>query len=547
MNLNFTKINFNELKKQIEDKLKYTYNKNNDLFSSASPYGQIITVISGIASLIFQYIENYVTDTYDLNKTNNKDSIIRWSTIMGRNPTRRISASGRISLKVKKSFNTIILPSKKIILSDKLVLKNTINNLYYSILLGSNELEYEIDNSNIINLQIVQGKFSRKQFISNGTKLQTISLTDKNIEFFNVEVYINGEKYINKENLYDLNWKEKACLIKTNSLNSVDIIFGNNRNGLIPNEGSLITIDYLISDGSRGNINTDDINQFKFDTDIKDSLGNTVSLNDIFDIEIYDLISFGSNEENIEFTRKSIPKTSRNYVLVNPEQYKNILMNLNMFSSVDAFSNINDNNPNNDNIVYVYLIPNIALYLKSNETYFNLEPDAYLLNENEKDKIYKFIKKQGIQLINTDFKILDLIFSRYIINIYLKIKNESIEERIKNEIFNIISNYFINLERKYIIPKSDLINQISEISNIISIDLEFISNKNESYHIKGNEILGYNPNLILGLDERGNIKIEKNEIVLIRGGWDDRYGNYYSDKPNLNLHSAVNIIIEDKI
>ena len=58
--MNFTSIRFSDIKGQIEDFLKSEYNKAGILFSSASPYGQILSVLENLHQLSFLYLKNSI-------------------------------------------------------------------------------------------------------------------------------------------------------------------------------------------------------------------------------------------------------------------------------------------------------------------------------------------------------------------------------------------------------------------------------------------------------------------------------------------------------
>ena len=60
-------------------------------------------------------------------------------------------------------------------------------------------------------------------------------------------------------------------------------------------------------------------------------------------------------------------------------------------------------------------------------------------------------------------------------------------------------------------------------------------------------ILTENEDPSLGLDEFGDVVIGLNELPLVRGGWYDRFGNYYEDGLNSGEFSSLNIIVKDVI
>ncbi len=56
------------------------------------------------------------------------------------------------------------------------------------------------------------------------------------------------------------------------------------------------------------------------------------------------------------------------------------------------------------------------------------------------------------------------------------------DDSVNSQILDKISEYFLNLTRVNRIPKLDIIKQLSLISDIHSVDIKFISKKNEDYH-----------------------------------------------------------------
>jgi hypothetical protein len=126
----------------------------------------------------------------------------------------------------------------------------------------------------------------------------------------------------------------------------------------------------------------------------------------------------------------------------------------------------------------------------------------------------------------------------------------------------------LKVNRRDKIPKSDIIAMIEGIKGVDSVNISFVSEKNERAIIDGfyiqnvntidrvrgitvvtqnqiNLTPGDDPNL--GLDDFGDIQIGLNEMPVIRGGFYDRFGNYYEDGINLNQYCSVNLVIKDVI
>lgn len=535
-NIKLSRIRYSELQDQIKSRLKDLYNKSDIIFNSATGFGQITDVISGTGDLIFQYIENVVTDLIDLNRTSNPVSILRWAYIAGHNQTRVVSARGIIRFRLRAGLDTSLINCNRIILPEKIRLIATINSLYYTVLLDKDRI-VELSSGLTIDAPVVQGQFFTETVNGNGRRHQSISITSNrgSIENFTYFVSVNGVKWKERESFKDMTCEGMEFITRTGSEGGLDIIFGNGDFGKIPERGSIITIEYLISNGSLGILQVDDGNRFDIAQAIYDADGQEVSINDIFVIEMVNTIIFASNGESIEFTRNYLPKASKNFVLTNEEQYEDLLRSLNIFSQVTVYRE------DFSNVMYLYLVPDISVLGLS---YFEIEECEFILTEDEKDRVYDFIFKKGVQVIGTEFKIEDIRISRYVMNIYIDIIEGTDENTLKDEIYEKVSDYFLNLNRRYIIPRSDIVEILKTIEEISYVEVEFISQKNETYHIDGFESPNYNPANLRGLDTRNNIIVDRNELPLLRGGWEDRDGTLYAERPVHDKFSAINVKIE---
>ena len=104
--MKFIEIRFNEIKREIEDFLKAEYNKASILFTSASPYGQILGVIENLHQLSFLYLKNSINGL-DITQANNfNERIVKNAAIFaGHIPGRAISASGTLRFSLKTDID----------------------------------------------------------------------------------------------------------------------------------------------------------------------------------------------------------------------------------------------------------------------------------------------------------------------------------------------------------------------------------------------------------------------------------------------------------
>jgi hypothetical protein len=559
--MNLTEISFGKVKEEIEKYLREEYSKTSVVYSNASPFGQVLAVVENLYQLSMVYMKNSIKQFDLLPPTSiNARAIKNAAIFAGHIPTRSISATGTLKFTVKTSVDLAEeLPGGRITLKNRLALKNKTNGLEYAMNLGTDTLSYKVDSSTVFYVSILQGKWEKKIFTGNGLMNQTYQVTtrgvNKEIENFNYEILVNGEYWTTKKHLYDLLPDEKACVVRTGFEGGIDVIFGNSGFGLIPLIGSEISVSYLVSDGSNGSIFRRTQNDWTFIDSPLDVNGNSVDGSNIFDIAIYNDINFGADSENINFTKNILPIVSNNFVLGLPQQYAYQLKKLGVFSHVNAYE-INGT-------IFIACTPNIRLFKDQNSDYFAISVKAFDLDDYEKYKIDRYLRTGGNIQLTRRYKIVSPVLSYYVLNIYIITYSDAKDESVNSQIQSKISDYFLNLNRMDRVPKSDLIQQISIINDVHSVDISILSRKNEEYHRNamladmnkrndyatqeslqmGSPSPTYNPNASPGLDPiLGDILFDSSEVPIIRGGWYDRNNFYYSDDINENGLKSVNII-----
>jgi hypothetical protein len=543
--MKFTEISFTRIKAQVEDFLKAEYGKASILFSKASPYGQILSVIEHLHQLSMMYLKG-ILNSFDINNnsaTNNR--VVRNTAVFaGHNITRAISSSGTLKISTKSGVG--MLP--KITLSNKMRMKNSSNSLDYAIDLGVDSITYKLDENNTkFFVNIIQGKWVLKTYTGTGESLQTLQITENgnnDIENFNVQVVVNGEFWIVKKHLYDMMPDEKAVVVKTGFDGGIDIVFGNSSFGMIPPISSNVEVYYLQTKGSIGNVYRKVLQkekEWKFIDDIYDDDGNIINMDDYFYIETYTDINYGADAESVEFTRSLLPISSNNYVLALPQQYAYHIKKLGVFSHVNAYEK--------NGTVYISVTPNISLFKSGSDNYFTVDKRAFTLDPWEKWKLELYLRNSGVIQLTKKYKIVNPVLSYYVINVFVIPYSDVVDDSLNSQIISIVSDYFLKLDKVDRIAKVDLLKLISNIPDIHSVDLQFVSKKNEDYHKMGmiDGSVDYSTDRILGIDPiLGDILFEPDELPIIRGGWENRNkaenGGYYSDNINDNGLKSINII-----
>ena len=579
----FTEITFANLQTQIQTFLQKEYNTSNILFNESSPYGQILFVVENLFQLSLLYLKNTIKQ-FDLSNVNatNKKVIRSAAVVAGYIPGRAISATGALMLTVKTNADIPSnIPGSRITLRNQQSLKNKTNNLFYSLNLGEDKQTYMITKSSQILVNIIQGQWSSTSFTGTGDVMQSYNVSvrgSKDVENFNIEVIVDGVYWSTKTWLYDLAPGEKACVVRTGYSGGADIIFGNGNFGAIPAAGANIVVNYLITDGSTGNIFRRTINDWTFVDLAIDGYGNSIDITKFFDVAIYNDINFGADAETTAFTKNMLPMTSNNFVLGLPQQYAFAIKRLGIFSYVNAYEQYGS--------IYIVVTPNIALFKNQNSDYFSIPLAAFQLDSYEISKIDNYLKSSGNIMLSRRYTIQSPTLSLYAINIFVIIYSDATQTNVTNQIHNVLSNYFLDLYRIGRIPKADIIAALTTITDIYSVDINFISKKNEDYHAanmqklnnmktlasgtfnvskvgnvaplasdatnfnlnRAQTVIGYTASQVVGLDPMlGDILFESNEVPVLQGGWYDRNRVFYSADINSSSLKTVNVFYQNTV
>jgi hypothetical protein len=163
----------------------------------------------------------------------------------------------------------------------------------------------------------------------------------------------------------------------------------------------------------------------------------------------------------------------------------------------------------------------------------------------------------------------DIVIKKYALNIAVRYFENHPKEEISSAIRAKLSTYFLNIQRRDRIPKSDIIALIEGIEGVDSVNAFFVSEENETairngfYYVpvyENDPYTGiskwiYNKKITLqegedphiGLDEFGDITMNRNEISIIKGDFYDRNENYYEEYPTNTGLGNINIFFVDTV
>jgi hypothetical protein len=581
--LSKARIKVTEMIADTRTYISRVYGRSGDLFTTASPYSQILEVLTELTNLNFLYIEDALVEQNILT-AQDPESVYGLARLAGHDSFRGSSALGELKIRLNTSaFNdiegdTLNIPANSVIKASK-------NGLEYILRTNNDQFVIQKSNPDYIYIPVIQGKIERQVLTGTGEKLQSFNvIIKKNTDNDSVRISVNSELWTKYDSLYDMKVGTKGYLVKTGITGGLDIYFGNGSFGMIPPQGASITVEYITSDGTKGNLTGSKDLNFKFQTEGFDSLGNSCDLNKLLEASFTIAPTMGSDPESIELTKLIAPLQSHSFVLATPDNYEAFLSKYGMFSYLDAYNTTNDGYIDDDNVIYLFMLPDTKRKLTKNNDYFNLRPEEFFFSEEEKNGILRTLENSGRQMVTTEVKIVEPKVQYFRMDVKVRYFEGYNKINLFGEIRTKISQYLINITRRDRLPKSDIIALLEGIEGIDSVNVRFVSEKEETarrlgYYVSetvtvtpstttlediGNgkqkyvffkrnvttTLVNFEPNAplpenVINLDSFGDIILEKEEVALFRGGWVDREGAPVLDDAKVGEMAALSVYFDE--
>lgn len=584
--LNKARIQSSQIFEDTKTYISRAYKRTGEFFTAASPYAQILSVLSELGQLIMFYIEDALVEQ-NIYTAQQTESIYGLARLAGHDPTRGFSATGQIKFRWKPGVTSDIAGDALTIPANAEI-SFSANGLIYLVRTNGDQFRLDKNFSGYINAPIIQGKLENQTVTATGERLQSFNIKVSGATGHDtVRVTVNSELWTAYNSLYEMNSDSKGYLIKTGIMGGLDLYFGNGNFGMIPPAGAIIHVEYIKHDGTLGNLgDAKDIN-FKWITEGTDSVGTPYDLNEILDFEVVSSPKMGGDPESTEFTKLIAPLASKSFVLATPENYEHFLSRYNSFSYVDAYNTTDDGYLDDDNVIYLFILPDAKRKLTNSQDYFSLPIEEFTYTETEQAAIQKTIEDSGQQMVVTDIEFVTPVIKKYRMDIYIRYFEGFDKNQIFKDVRSKMSEYLLNITRRDKLPKSDIIALLEAIEGIDAVNVQFVSSLEEEarrlgyYYVKtitvtpstpllqdiGNgkqrffffeknetiekvNLIPGQPNPVgfdkyVGLDKYGDIILQKNEIALFRGGWYDRDNTEVKDNPALNEMASLSVYFDE--
>jgi hypothetical protein len=583
--LNTTRAVASDIIADAKTYITRVYSRAGTLFTTASPFSQLLEVMGEIGEMLLFYVED-ATVEQNIYTAQQPESIYGLSRIAGHDPTRGFAAFGEITFRWAAGVDLSKVVGDAINIPANAEIKFDANGLTYMVRTNKDQFRIEKTNNGTFTASIIQGKIESQTVTGTGEKLQSFNIqpggnTDHNL----VSVSVNGELWTKFESLYDMLPSDKGYIIKTGIGGGLDIYFGNGNFGQIPVSGSSIEIEYIKHEGAKGNLDDSSELTLKWITEGSDALGNSYDLNKFLQVNVTSSPKMGGDRESTEFTKLIAPMASKSFVLATPDHYEYFLGRYGIFSYIDAYNTVDDEYLDDDNVIYIFAIPDVKKKLAKNMDYFSLPINEMFFDANEYTAMSNVLQESGQQMVTTEVKFVQPKARYYAMDISVRYFEGFRKEDIFNDIRDVVSNYLLNVTRRDKLPKSDIIYILEEVEGVDAVNVTFVSETEETarrlgYYesittkvvpsqpivledigngkqkfiffkkIEEKTLVNIGPNDpipadVAGLDEYGDIIMEKEEVAVFRGGWLDRDGETIKDIPSINEDAALTVTFDE--
>ena len=423
----FTNLDFNDLRTQIKDYLRSNSNFT-DFDFEGSNFSVLIDVLA-YNSYITAYNTNMQANEAFLDSATLRENVVSHARNIGYVPRSKRASKAKISFSVNTQSNnsrTVTLKAGSVALG-AVQDGNYIFSIPSDVTVPVNNLKEAIFN----NLDIYEGSYLTKQYtIDYSQSNQKFIIPNSNVDTSTIRVTTTSTKTSTKtvtevyslyENIINVDKTSKLFLIQEIEDEKYQILFGDNLIGKKPENGSVINISYIVTNGKSANGSAN----FTFSGNIKDNNKNNITSGISL---ITTLVSSenGDDIETIDSIKYLAPRVyASQYRAVTANDYRGLIPYL--YSNVDSVTAYGGDE----------LTPP-----QYGKVFISIKPrNGNFLSEITKNEIKKKLKQYSIAGIKPEIIDLKYLYVEIDSTIYYDASFTSDPVLLKNQVLNSLTFY----------------------------------------------------------------------------------------------------------
>jgi hypothetical protein len=363
-----------------------------------------------------------------------RENVVSLARNIGYVPRSRTAAKATISFDIS-NINSSTYSS--VVLKRGLVCTGSVNDTSYTFATPNN-VQTTVDASGTasFNVDVLQGTFLQKTFRVDSSLDQRFVLDNSYIDTSTISVYVSneegvlGDEYTLVENIFNVNSESKIFLIQEVQDEKYELLFGDGYIGKKLENGAIITVNYIVTDGKDGNGaggNVGQENIFSFAGSIIDNTDNETPIDPgTVVIKTEQNAINGSDSESISSIKYFAPRIySSQYRAVTSRDYEAIIKKI--YPDTESVSVIGGEelDPPEFGTVSISIKPKNGTFVSD----FN------------KQRILSDLKQYSISGINQKLIDLKLLYVEVDSSVYFNSSQTSTEESLKTKVVNSLEKY----------------------------------------------------------------------------------------------------------
>jgi len=319
----FTNLDFDQIKASIKDYLRANSNFT-DFDFEGSNFSVLIDTLA-YNTYITAFNSNMVVNESFLDSATLRENVVSLARNIGYVPRSRSASKATVSFSVETDSTTPTLT-----LEAGLVCVGTTNQSNYIFSSPENITTTVSDGTaTFSDINIYQGTFLRNTFTVDGSLDQRFILNNSFIDTSTIVVNVRGvgesglgKEYSLVDNILNINANSEIYLLQEVQDEKYELLFGDGYFGKKLENGAVITVSYVVTDGTEGN----GAASFAFSGRFLDNLNNTVVPTNTINVTTVNSASNGGDIESIDSIKYFAPRIySSQYRAVTARDYEAII------------------------------------------------------------------------------------------------------------------------------------------------------------------------------------------------------------------------------
>jgi len=325
----FTNLDFDQIKTQIKDYLRANSNFTDFDFEGSN----LSVIIDALAynTYISSFNSNLVVNESFLDSATLRENVVSLARNIGYVPRSKSAARASISFNVTANST-----SSSITLQPGLVCVGRSNDSDVVFSVSESIVATTTVNSGIATasfgsatspIEVLEGTFLTSQFIVDGSLEQRFVLDNANIDSSSIVAYVGstgvlGKQYKMIDNIVGISSISDTYLIQEVQDERYELLFGDGIFGRKPENGAVITVQYIVTSGSEGN----GPSNFNFAGNFLGDNGQVITPSSIPTINTISAASNGGDIESVDSIKYFAPRLySSQYRAVTARDYESIV------------------------------------------------------------------------------------------------------------------------------------------------------------------------------------------------------------------------------